>query len=387
MRFLFLEPFYGGSHRDFADGWVAHSRHTIDLATLPARFWKWRMRGAALHFAPRVGPLDAYDGLIVTDLMSLADLKSLCGPVCPPSLAYFHESQFTYPLAPGERIDYQFGFTDITTALSADRVLFNSHTHHDAFFAGLERFLNMMPEYRPRWVSAAVRAKAAVRYPGCWFAPGKAVLAGDRHVDQPPLIVWNHRWEFDKDPDTFFWALDRVLEAGRDFRLALLGENFQMVPKAFIATRKRYGGRIVQYGFEARRDDYLKWLRRGKVVVSTALQENFGISVIEAVRHGCLPLVPRRLSYPEIIPPDFHAHCLYRDRDDLVAGLCRLIDGGDELEAVRNSLSAAMGRFAWETAAAGFDEELEALAGGKLKVQNSKLKAQRMQAANKKRKA
>ncbi|MBW2579340.1 MAG: DUF3524 domain-containing protein, partial [Deltaproteobacteria bacterium] len=38
MKFLFLEPFYGGSHRDFADGWIKHSRHRFDLFTLPARF-------------------------------------------------------------------------------------------------------------------------------------------------------------------------------------------------------------------------------------------------------------------------------------------------------------------------------------------------------------
>ncbi|HHC23852.1 MAG TPA: DUF3524 domain-containing protein, partial [Desulfobacterales bacterium] len=33
MRFLFLEPFFGGSHRSFAEGWIANSRHTIDLLT------------------------------------------------------------------------------------------------------------------------------------------------------------------------------------------------------------------------------------------------------------------------------------------------------------------------------------------------------------------
>lgn len=49
LKFLYLEPFFGGPHREFTQGWVAHSRHCIDLLTLPARFWKWRMRGAALH--------------------------------------------------------------------------------------------------------------------------------------------------------------------------------------------------------------------------------------------------------------------------------------------------------------------------------------------------
>jgi hypothetical protein len=50
LTFLFLEPFFGGSHREFARGLVAHSRHQIDLLPLPARFWKLRMRGAALYF-------------------------------------------------------------------------------------------------------------------------------------------------------------------------------------------------------------------------------------------------------------------------------------------------------------------------------------------------
>jgi hypothetical protein len=50
IKVLFLEPFYGGSHKVFADGLIHHSRHAAHLFQLPARFWKWRMRGAALHF-------------------------------------------------------------------------------------------------------------------------------------------------------------------------------------------------------------------------------------------------------------------------------------------------------------------------------------------------
>ena len=173
LAFLFLEPFYGGSHRDFADGLIAHSRHQIDLVSLPARFWKWRMRGAALYFANKIKTPATYSGLIVTDLMALADIKALWGAECPPALVYFHENQLSYPLAPGESMDYQFGFTDITTAVSADRVLFNSRTHCDAFFSLLPRFLKMMPEYHPDWVVEAVRSKSDVLYPGCQFTGKK----------------------------------------------------------------------------------------------------------------------------------------------------------------------------------------------------------------------
>ena len=37
LKILFLEPFFGGSHKDFALGFQAHSRHDIDLVSMPAR--------------------------------------------------------------------------------------------------------------------------------------------------------------------------------------------------------------------------------------------------------------------------------------------------------------------------------------------------------------
>jgi glycosyltransferase involved in cell wall biosynthesis len=366
-RFLFLEPFYGGSHREFADGWAERSRHRLELATLPASFWKWRMRGAALHFAGRIaGPAGAghapggYHGLVATSLMSLSDLKALWGTSCPRALVYFHENQLSYPLPPGETLDVQFGFTDITTALAADRVLFNSRFQMESFFERLPGFLERMPDHRPRWVGEAIRARAGVLHPGCRFPAGPPRLPP--RGPGPPLIVWNHRWEFDKRPEAFFAALDAVLARGREFRLALLGENFQVVPQAFLAARERYGGRIARYGFVERREEYLEWLGRGAIVVSTAAQENFGMAVVEAVRHGCRPLLPDRLAYPEVLDRRFHAGCLYRDDEDLVLRLDALLADPAALDRDRADLAASMERYAWERAVAAFDAELDRLA-------------------------
>ncbi len=360
MKILFLEPFYGGSHRNFAEGLVAHSRHDIDLLTLPARSWKWRMRGAALHFVKTVSNLDTYDGLVTTDLMSLSDFKALTGPSCPPVLVYFHENQLTYPLAPGEAMDFHFGFTDMTTALAADRILFNSHTHFDAFFSALPAFLNMMPDYRPKWVIEALRSKADVLYPGCDFPAMCQTLPPPD--GQPPLIIWNHRWEFDKDPETFFTALDAVAMQGVVFRLALLGENFQAVPKAFVAARQRLRAQIVCYGYEPSRKQYIDWLKQGAVVISTAVQENFGISIVEAMRYGCLPLVPKRLAYPEVIPEALHAKYLYHSQEDLVAKLLHLLTDYRTFLPDRVQLSEAMAAYAWETLIPAYDQEIERLA-------------------------
>ena len=354
LNILFLEPFYGGSHREFADGLVQHSRHRIELHTLPARFWRWRMRGAALHFARAVARPADYDLLLVTDLMNVADLKAVWGAECPPILLYVHENQLSYPKPEGEQRDFQFAFTDIASALAADVLVFNSRYHRDAYFAVLPEVLRRMPEYEPAWIPDALAAKARVLYPGCQLPPPRvngAVGGG------PPLVIWNHRWEFDKQPAAFFAALRKVQRAGVAFGVALLGENAQYVPQEFIAARKWLGERVVQYGYLPSREAYLEWLGRGAVVVSTAIQENFGISVVEAVAAGCHPLLPSRLAYPEVIPAAYHEACLYDDDEHLARRLNAVL--ANPPVQPPPGLAAAMGRYSWDRLAAEYDALFE----------------------------
>ena len=172
-----------------------------------------------------------------------------------------------------------------------------------------------MPEYEPAWIPDALAAKARVLYPGCRLPPPRGEPAAGAGTEPPaadappsrdgagagsgaPLVIWNHRWEFDKQPAAFFAALRKVQRAGVAFQVALLGENAQYVPKEFMAAREWLGERVVQYGYLPSREAYLEWLGRGSVVVSTAIQENFGISVVEAVAAGCHPLLPRPARLP-----------------------------------------------------------------------------------------
>ena len=367
LDILFLEPFYGGSHREFADGLVQHSRHRIDLHTLPARFWRWRMRGAALHFARAVARPAAFDLLLVTDLMNVADLRAVWGAECPPIILYVHENQLSYPKPEGEQRDFQFAFTDIASALAADVMVFNSRYHRDAYFAALPEVLRRMPEYEPAWIPEALAAKARVLYPGCRLpAPsGEPVLGGgaaDRQLSGSdvaeagagaPLVIWNHRWEFDKQPAVFFAALRKVQRAGVAFEVALLGESAQYVPKEFMAAREWLGERVVQYGYLPGREAYLDWLDRGSVVVSTAIQENFGISVVEAAAAGCHPLLPNRLAYPEVIPSAYHDACLYDDDEALADRLIALLSS-PPVEPPPG-LAAAMRRYSWACLADEYD--------------------------------
>ena len=60
-----------------------------------------------------------------------------------------------------------------------------------------------------------------------------------------PIILWNHRWEYDKDPETFFQTLEKLKNNGFDFRLAVLGENFSQSPKIFDKAKVLFKKNIV----------------------------------------------------------------------------------------------------------------------------------------------
>ena len=359
MKFLFIEPFFGGSHGAFARGWQAHSRHDIVLMTLPDRFWKWRMRGAALQFLSQKVPWTRYDGIIATDMINLADLVAIGGGKLPPCLVYFHENQLTYPLLPGKQRDDGLGLINISTALAARRVVFNSRFQRREFLLGVHQLLERMPDGPSDWCRDAIAQKSLVLYPGCPF-PASDIPAALPRLD-PPLIIWNHRWEYDKNPQAFFKALKILQQKSIPFRLAVLGEAGVKTPVAFERARTIFARELVAFGYVPRQETYEQWLKQGAIVVSTADQENFGISVVEAVRQGCLPLVPHRLAYPEIIPERFHDRLIYKDYRCLPIMLERMLTEYHRYLWVRHALVREMAQYAWERVVPAYDRELDLL--------------------------
>jgi len=115
---------------------------------------------------------------------------------------------------------------------------------------------------------------------------------------------------------------------------------------------------VVHYG-HADEATYVRLLWQADVVVSTALHEFFGVATVEAVYCGCFPILPRRLSYPEIIPPAHHDRCLYEDFDGLLARLRWALTHPDEAHRSAAPLQEAMSRFDWGVMAPQYDQRLE----------------------------
>jgi glycosyltransferase involved in cell wall biosynthesis len=206
-----------------------------------------------------------------------------------------------------------------------------------------------------------INEKSTVLYPGITLSDNRKVDA-EKQID-PPLIIWNHRWGFDKKCEIFFEAIRSLADRGVDFRLALMGENFGKIPEAFRTARKQFKPKILQYGYVPERRVYERWLKRGALVISTAIQENFGVSVVEAILMGCIPLLPNRLSYPEILPAEYHEHFLYRNKYYLMDKLSDIITHYRRYEPLRDQLVEDMKSFLWPNVVAEYDRTLEQLAG------------------------
>lgn len=101
----------------------------------------------------------------------------------------------------------------------------------------------------------------------------------DEYLHTPKLdqVVFNGRLCDEKQP----WLFD---ELEREVKRRV-GDHVQ-----FVKTQEQ--------GFT--RSGYYQCLAQSKVVVSYALQENFGFGVAEAAYLGCTPVLPNRLVYPEL---------------------------------------------------------------------------------------
>lgn len=371
MDILALEPYYGGSHKAFLDGWSDASGHDWTLLDLPPYKWKWRMRHAAVTFADevrrRLSQGERWDALFCSDMLNLAEFRGLLDSEITqlPTILYFHENQLTYPVRVESERDYQFAMTNMTGALAADAVWFNSAFHRDSFLAALDAFLKRMPDHQPTDAGQRIRQKAHVYPPGIAPLPDR----GER-TSGPLRIVWAARWEHDKNPEDFFKALRMLKARGIAFRISVVGEQFRQSPAVFTQAREEFSDRIDSWGFQERRADYIATLQQADVFVSTADHEFFGLSAIEATLAGAYPLLPKRLAYPEIFGPSDTGTTtpVFYDGSpkalaDKLAESARALAQGLSLHEQSNDIRHRLKRFEWPALAPLLDDAIEQIAG------------------------
>lgn len=368
MNILVVEPFMGGSHKAFLNGLQTYSSHNILPVTMTDKFWKWRMNGGSVTLAEKTKKIEEdIDLVLVSSMTNLPAFIALTNPrfANTPIVMYMHENQLTQPVPKGEERDHTYCYINYLSMLSADKVIFNSDFHFNSFMEELPGFLAKFPDYHQPESIKMLEDKSHILHPGL------DLLIHDQYriqrtINKNPAIVWNQRWAFDKNPEMFFRIMNRLDDSGCEFDLILAGDNQHDKPDAFEQAWKRYGKRIIHYGYVEDVETYSKLLQKGDIVVSTASYEFFCVSIMEAIYCGCHPVLPNKLTYPELIPghlkePLLHAPVLYDDEENLFKILQNLLMGKTK-PLPFNTLQKINRQMDWKFAVRRFDSVFEKVA-------------------------
>lgn len=362
---VLIESFYGGSHRAWADAWVSHSRHEIALITHPDRFWRWRLRGGAVTLAEMFGEHVSRhgkpDAVVVSGMLDIAAFAGIARGSLDgvPIAAYMHESQLLYPQAPNQRPDISEALTNWRSMVAVDQVWFNSSFHQSALRVALPKLLGVQPEPRHEHLIDGVFDRSRVLWPG--VETDALVMAGRNDTPGPPLILWNQRWDHDKNPQVVFSTLASLADEGLQFTVALAGQNHRAGSTEFDWIHDRLRGRIEDLGFQPP-EHYRTLLLRSDVVVSAADHEFFGIAMVEAIAAGAVPVLPNRLSFPELIEPKWRPATIYEE-GGLQATVRSVVGDLDSARVATGGLRESMQRFDVAHSAAAHDDAVDDLVG------------------------
>lgn len=363
---LIVEPFFSGSHAFWAKQYKEHSSHNIEFLSMKGQFWKWRMYGGAVTLAKEFMNLNFNpDIILATDMLDLTTFLSLIRKKLNrsvPVAVYFHENQLAYPWqADGKdkmlQRDINYGFMNYTTALTSDHIFFNSHYNMNSFYNALEKLLKKMPDYRHTDIIDDLYKKSEVLPIGMNL---KIIDEGDPSIytEDVPLILWNHRWEFDKNPEDFFNALFILKKEGLKFKLALLGESYTNSPGIFTKALEKFDKDIVKTGYLTNHE-YASWLLASDIIPVTSNHDFFGISIMEAVYSNCSPILPKRLTYPDLYHLDKNPELFYDSFDELVDKLRFAIVNINEVR--RKSYRKLASPYDWDELVRHYDKVLGGL--------------------------
>ena len=303
-RVLCLSAYEAASHRHwrellqtYINGWDWHS------LTLPPRHFRWRIRGNPLSWLNEPLLDESWDLVIATSMVDLATLRGIRPALARvPAIAYFHENQFAYPDRRSGEENNEPAVVNLYTALSADRVLFNSEWNRRSLLMGTQQLLARLPDCKPQDLVARIEGKSRVLP-----VPIDDDFFSDVKEDwsRPPHLVWNHRWEYDKGPEQLLAILRMLRESAVVFRLSVVGQQFRSAPETFATIRDEFSAELVHCGFIRSEEAYRALLAEADIVLSTALHDFQGLAILEAMAAGAVPVVPDRLAYPEYVPAGF----------------------------------------------------------------------------------
>tara|TARA_B100001121_G_scaffold300907_1_gene311275 strand:+ start:67 stop:1182 length:1116 start_codon:yes stop_codon:yes gene_type:complete len=365
VKIAIIESFNGGSHKSWIEGLMKNSTHDIISISLEGKYWKWRMRGGAISLAEKFLRSNFRPDLfLLSDMVDATIFKSLIGHEFfdTPLAMYFHENQLSYPWNYNEKFNenkkMHYGFINYSSALISDHVFFNSIFHMNSFFKDANQFLKQFPDHNELQSIEKIKAKSST------LPLGIDLKRFDKHKinekGKLPLILWNHRWDYDKDPSTFFDVMQKLKNEKEKFELVILGQNIKAMPKIFRVANEKLKENIRYIGYCKTLSEYSKWLYLSDILPVTNIQDFFGISIVEAVYCGTYPLLPKRLTYPDLFNYKKNSKLFYNNKNDLFYKIKHCVNNVDQIRL--SSYSSLVKRYDWSEMIAEYDAQFLSVA-------------------------
>ena len=109
------------------------------------------------------------------------------------------------------------------------------------------------------------------------------------------------------------------------FQLVILGEQFDTEMEIFNWARKIFNNEIIHIGFCESFNEYATWLWKADIIPVTTKQEFFGGSIMEAIYCNVYPILPNRLTYPELFDNIKNKEYFYKNNKELKIKLKKIL--------------------------------------------------------------
>ena len=166
--------------------------------------------------------------------------------------------------------------------MGADRVLFNSAYNQRTFLQNLKQVIkNLPPDQKSGFSLKQLENKISTKSKVIYYpliVPSISEEQKNRKKmkeNEKIHILWNHRWEWDKNPSSFFNSLIELIDKKIPFIVSVIGESFGEIPDCFLTCKKilEEGGFVFKWGFLESKEEYFDLLSQCDIVVSTAIHE------------------------------------------------------------------------------------------------------------------
>ena len=185
--------------------------------------------------------------------------------------------------------------------------MFNSEFNRSSFFNGVSDLIKKLPK---NTLSQNIKdLNSHVIYPGIeyptYFETAKS----------SPILLWNHRWEHDKNPELFVKGLKFLQSKSISFKLIILGKGTE---KREVTSffKKNFKDELIHCGYVETRKNYISLISQATHIPVTSKHDFFGLSVAEAMSYGCFAILPNHQAYPEHLLENEQSGIVYNFPND-----------------------------------------------------------------------